>query len=58
MGRPDPSPGKDLRGEKTDRYTVIVTGAKSLQKIMKLVLVKLTVEVLSMQISKHAYICG
>ena len=23
MGRPDPSPGKDWRGEKTDRYTGI-----------------------------------
>ena len=24
MGRPDPSPGKDWRGEKTDRYTGLI----------------------------------
>ena len=32
------------------------SGAKSVQQIMKLVLLKLTLEILSMQISKHAYL--
>ena len=40
------------------RVTKCKFGAKSLQQTMKLVLLKLTLEIQTMQISKHVYICG